>query len=56
VFTPADLNPLVVEVMREEGIAISYRKANQVLDLVKAGKIYNYVKSTSGIRYNNNSC
>jgi arsenate reductase len=42
-FTPADINPLVVEVMKEEGIDISSNKARRVFDLVKAGKIYNYV-------------
>jgi arsenate reductase (thioredoxin) len=40
---PGRLNPLVVEVMREEGIDISGKKTQGVFDLYKAGKRYNYV-------------
>jgi arsenate reductase len=42
-FEPTDLNPLAVEVMKEEGIDISSQKAKRVVDLLKAGKLYNYV-------------
>lgn len=42
-FTPADLNPLVVEAMKEEGLDISSNKAKRVFDLVKSGKLFNYV-------------
>ena len=37
------LNPLAVEVMKEEGIDISQNETNDVLDFFKEGRIYNYV-------------
>ena len=40
---PGNLNPLVVEAMKEEGIDISSNKSKRVFDLVKAGKLFNYV-------------
>lgn len=41
---PADaVNPLVVEVMKEEGIDLSRKKPQSVIELFKAGKLYDYV-------------
>jgi arsenate reductase len=41
---PAEgINPLVVEVMQEEGIDLSGKKPQSVFDLFKAGKIYDHV-------------
>lgn len=40
---PGELNPMVVEAMREVGLDISKNKTNAVFDLYKAGKRYNYV-------------
>lgn len=41
---PADqVNPLIVEVMKEEGIDLSDKKPQSVFELYKAGKIYDYV-------------
>lgn len=37
------LNPLVVKVMQEVGIDISYKKTQAVFDLVKAGRLFAYV-------------
>lgn len=37
------LNPIAVEVMKEEGIDISGNKTKSVFDFYKQGKIYNYV-------------
>lgn len=42
-FEPTEINPLVVEVMREEGIDLSEKKTQSVFDLYKEGKIFNYV-------------
>lgn len=42
-FEPADINPFVVEVMKEEGIDISNRKSKKVFDFFKQGKTYQYV-------------
>lgn len=39
----AEVNPLVVEVMREVGIDLSNKKPQSVFDLFKAGRLYNYV-------------
>jgi arsenate reductase len=44
-FEARDLNPLAIEVMKEEGIDISAKQAGTVFDLVKAGKLYHYVIS-----------
>lgn len=38
-----EINPLVVEVMKEEGIDLSGKKPQSVFDLFKAGKIYDHV-------------
>ena len=40
---PGHLNPLVVEVMQEAGIDISFKKTQSVFDLIKQGKFFNYV-------------
>lgn len=37
------LNPLAVEVMREEGIDISQQTTNDVFDYFKEGRLYDYV-------------
>ncbi|MGD9241586.1 MAG: arsenate reductase ArsC [Desulfobacterales bacterium] len=38
-----DINPLVVEVMKEEGIDISSNKIQSVFELFKTGKLYDHV-------------
>lgn len=40
---PGNLNPLVVEVMREIGIDISKNQTNGVWDFFKEGRMYQYV-------------
>ncbi len=41
---PAEkVNPLVVEVMKEEGIDLSDKKPQSVFELYKQGKLYDYV-------------
>ena len=40
---PGKLNPVVIEVLREIGIDIVNKKTRAVTDLVKSGKIFNYV-------------
>ncbi len=40
---PGVLNPLVVEVMKEEGIDISRKKTQAVFDLFKRGEHFSYV-------------
>jgi len=42
---PGNLNPLVVEVMQEEGIDISKNWTKGVFDLFKEGRVYNFVIS-----------
>ncbi|MEY2829268.1 MAG: hypothetical protein RIQ33_1126 [Bacteroidota bacterium] len=37
------LNPLAVEVMKEDGIDISKNETNDVFDFFKEGRLYNYV-------------
>jgi len=39
----AEVNPLVVEAMREVGIDLSAKKPQSAFDLFKAGRIYDYV-------------
>jgi arsenate reductase len=41
--SPGDLNPLAVQVMREEGIDISQRSTKSVFDLFKSGEMFGYV-------------
>jgi arsenate reductase len=38
-----EINPLVVKVMKEEGIDISENKIQSVFELFKAGKLYDHV-------------
>ena len=40
---PGTLNPLVVEVMKEEGIDLSANQTNSVFDFYKEGRLYSYV-------------
>jgi arsenate reductase len=40
---PGILNPLIVEVMKEEGIDISKKTTNDVFEFYKKGKFYSYV-------------
>jgi len=40
---PGTLNPLVVEVMKEEGIDLSHKKTQAVFDLFKKGEQFSYV-------------
>lgn len=40
---PGKLNPLAIEVMKEEGIDISNNPTNDVFDFYKQGKIFEYV-------------
>jgi arsenate reductase len=42
-FEPGTLNPIVVEVLKEEGINITGKATKAVFDLFKAGRLYNYV-------------
>ncbi len=40
---PGTINPLVVEVLKEDGIDISGKQTKSVFDLFKTGKKYHYV-------------
>ncbi|SKA89499.1 protein tyrosine phosphatase [Paucidesulfovibrio gracilis DSM 16080] len=40
---PTQINPLVVEVMQEEGIDLSEKRTQSVFDLFRAGRLYDYV-------------
>lgn len=40
---PGSLNPLAVEVLREEGIDITGRETRSVFDVFKSGQIFSYV-------------
>lgn len=40
---PAGLNPLVIKVLKEDGIDISGNSTNDVFDYFKEGRIYSYV-------------
>lgn len=42
-FEPGDINPIVIDVMREVGIDISQKSTKSVFDLYKIGRLYNYV-------------
>lgn len=42
-FEPGQLNPYVVDVLKEEGIDISGKETKSVFDLFKEGRTYNYV-------------
>lgn len=41
--SPGNLNPLVVDVMKEEGFDISANTPKRVFDFVKSGKTFHYV-------------
>ena len=40
---PGELNPIVVDVLKEEGIDIAGKKTTAVIDLIKKGEHYGYV-------------
>ena len=40
---PGTLNPLVIEVMKEEGIDISLNQTKSAFDFLKQGKFYSYI-------------
>lgn len=40
---PTEINPLVIEVMKEEGIDLSEATTQSVFELFKDGKLYDYV-------------
>ena len=40
---PGNLNPIVVEAMKEDGIDISGNKTKDVFDFLRQGKMFNYV-------------
>jgi arsenate reductase (thioredoxin) len=40
---PRQINPLVVAVMKEEGVDLSEKKARSVFELFKSGRLYDYV-------------
>jgi arsenate reductase len=42
-FEPASINPLVVEVMGEEGIDLSSKGTQSVFELFKAGRVFTHV-------------
>lgn len=42
-FEPTEINPLVVETMREEGVDLAGKKTQSVFSLFKQGRIYRYV-------------
>lgn len=42
-FEPTVINPLVVEVMKEEGFDLSGKATRSVFDLYRQGRIFNYV-------------
>ena len=42
-FEPGEINPLVIDVMREVGIDISQKSTKSVFDLYKKGRLYSYV-------------
>jgi len=40
---PTEINPLVVEVMAEEGIDLAGKKTQSVIDLFRVGRLFDYV-------------
>jgi arsenate reductase len=42
-FEPGEINPFVIDVMKEVGIDISQKSAKSVFELYKMGRLYNYV-------------
>ncbi|MBN1622759.1 MAG: arsenate reductase ArsC [Clostridia bacterium] len=42
-FIPSSINPLVLEVMKEEGVDLSNKKTQSVFDLYKENRLYSFV-------------
>ena len=42
-FEPTEINPLVIEIMKEEGVDLTNKKTQSVFDLFKQGKVYSFV-------------
>jgi arsenate reductase len=42
-YNPTQINPLVVEVMKEEGIDLSDKKTQNVYELIKTNHIFGYI-------------
>lgn len=42
-FEPTEINPLVIEVMKEENMDLSDKPTQSVFDLYKQGRLYSYV-------------
>ncbi|ADU62115.1 MAG: arsenate reductase ArsC [Pseudodesulfovibrio sp.] len=42
-FEPTSINPLVVEVMREEGVDLSSKGVQSAFDLFRQGRVFSYV-------------
>lgn len=42
-FEPTEINPLVVEVMKEEGIDLSGKQTQSAFDLYREGRMFSYV-------------
>jgi arsenate reductase (thioredoxin) len=42
-FDPGETNPLVVEVMKEEGYDLGGRRSNSLLEYFQEGRLYDYV-------------
>lgn len=40
---PRDINPLVIEVMKELGFDLSRKKSSRVIDFFKEGRLYHHV-------------
>jgi hypothetical protein len=54
---PAErVNPLVVEVMKEEGFDLSDKKPQSVFELFKEGRLYDHVSPSAMIRKINVHC
>ena len=45
---PTQVNPLVVEVMKGEGVDLGGKKTQSVFDLFKAGRLFDYVITVRG--------
>jgi arsenate reductase len=42
-YEPTKINPLVVEVMKEEGVDLSNKKTQNVYELIKNAKLFGYI-------------
>jgi len=47
-FEPTAIDPLVVEIMRDEGVDLSSKQTQKVFDIFKAGKVFDYVITVCG--------